>query len=403
MTFSPLQRLTATDSRRVAGIMSGTSLDGVDVVIADLSGTGRAMTQDVVAARFYPYPTDLAALLLANSSPATSSVLDISQLGFRLAAHYADCVLRTCNDSGIPLDTIDLVGCHGQTVFHVPDPAVCAGHPTTSTLQIGDGSVLASLLGLPVVSNFRAADMAMGGQGAPLVPYFDYIRFTDAAENRVLLNLGGIANLTVLKADGQPENVVAFDTGPANMLMNYIAARRLGKAWDEDGRAAAAGTANSAVVAEFLRDEYYTRTPPKSTGRELYTESFADRFESSMRATEDNSPEAAMATALMITVETIALAMERFVLPSVSVDRLLASGGGVRNTELMRRLSERLSPLPVESLTTQGVDADFKEALCFAVLAHEFVNGTPANLPSVTGASGPALLGELALAPHHQK
>lgn len=377
--------------------MSGTSLDGVDIVIADLAGSGSAMTADVVGSHFEAYPRELSDEILGQSVLESATVSGLSQLNFRLAAHYEGAVRRACEGTAVRLDSIDVIGCHGQTVFHIPDPQQCAGAETVSTLQLGDGPVLSSRLGIPVVSNFRTADMALGGQGAPLVPYFDYIRFADSDEGRVLLNLGGIANVTVLPRGAGADQVLAFDTGPANMLMNYVASRGLGASYDDGGRVAAKGIPNQSVLDELLKEPYYDRTPPKSTGRELFDIKFADRFANLMRDAGDASVEAAMATALELTVETVARAIETFVVDKYPIDRILASGGGVQNTYLMEKLAARLRPLKIDSLSSVGVDPDFKEALCFAVLAQEYLNCTPANLPSVTGASRSTILGELAL------
>ncbi len=408
----PIRVLIDKTCRRTAGIMSGTSLDGVDVVIADIEGSGRRLSISILGTHFEPYPDELVAMLLRNSAPDSSSVRDISQLNFRLSTFYADCVVRTCVSSGLDINSLDLIGCHGQTVYHVPEVLECAGAPVVSTLQLGDGSVLAAATGVPAVTNFRSADMALGGQGAPLVPYFDFVRFTSEKENRVLLNLGGIANLTVLKSrpltkivDGMPRvnvhdsgltDVVAFDTGPANIVMNEIARRRLSVAFDEDGTVAATGKVNATVLSTLLDNPYFSKSPPKSTGRELFDAAFVDDFIRMMKDAHTDSVSDLMATALAFTVESVAQALERFVFPDTRIDHILVSGGGARNPTLMKQLLGRLAPMQVDSLATIGEDPDYKEALCFAVLAHEFVNGMPTNVPSVTGASRPAILGEVA-------
>src|SRR5690606_34129353 len=202
------------------------------------------------------------------SADASSSVSALSQLNVRLAHAFAAAIRTALDAAGLPLDALDLIGSHGQTVHHLPVPAHCAGQPVTSTLQIGDPSVLANLLGVPVVGDFRVADMALGGQGAPLVPYFDYVYFADAEETRGLLNLGGIANLTVLPAGGDADAIYAFDTGPANMVIDTLARRLLDAPFDRDGATAAQGTAHSALLALLLADAYLAQPPPKSTGRE---------------------------------------------------------------------------------------------------------------------------------------
>ncbi len=388
----PLTRLLAQDARLVAGMMSGTSLDGVDAVVARLTGSGPSLRIEQRAFVTYPYPKALRALLLKNSAPASSSVYDLSQLNVRLAHVYAGAVRRVLDAARLTPADLDLVGSHGQTVHHVPDPAACAGQPVASTLQIGDPSVLANLLGVPVVGDFRVADMALGGQGAPLVPYFDALAFADAAETRGLLNLGGIANLTVLPRGTGPDAAFAFDTGPANMVADALADRLFGLPFDDDGARAARGTIDNTLLADLLGDPYFERPPPKSTGREHFGAAFTDRL---LARAASLSPADLLATATALTAASVFQAYVRFVRHRHPIDVLIASGGGRHNGFLMRKLADAFAPIPVRPVDDYGVDADAKEALCFAVLAHETLNGVPTNLPAVTGADRPTLLGKI--------
>ncbi len=378
----------------MAGLMSGTSLDGVDVALARLSGSGRALESELLAFTHVPYAEALRAQLLENSTPETSSVRDLAQLNVRLAHVYAAAVREAVEAAGLAPDTLHLVGSHGQTVHHVPDPSCCAGREVTSTLQIGDPSVLANLLGTPVVGDFRLADMALGGQGAPLVPYFDYVFFSDEQETRGLLNLGGIANLTVLPAGTGPEAVRAFDTGPANMVVDQLAHRLFGRPYDEDGALADEGEIDKALLAQLLEEDYFTQPPPKSTGREhfgtAYTTHFVER--GAMRGLSEHD---LLASATALSAYSVYQAYARFLREEQPVDVLVASGGGTHNHTLMRLLKQVFSPIPVRTVQDYGLDPDAKEALCFAVLAHETLNGVPTNLPSVTGASRPTLLGKV--------
>ena len=394
---APYRRLWARHERWVAGLMSGTSLDGVDAVIARLSGSGRDLGIEQVAFVHRPYPEALRDLLLQNSMPETSSVRDLSQLNVRLAHVYADAVREAARAADLDLHDLDLVGSHGQTVHHVPQAADCGGQDVASTLQIGSPSALATLLGVPVVGDFRIADMALGGQGAPLVPYFDYVTFADDDETRGLLNLGGIANLTVLPAGADAAQVYAFDTGPANMVIDALAGRILGRPYDAGGATAAQGTLHNGFVAELLQDSYFAQPPPKSTGRERFGAAFVDTFLD--RAAQHGITETPdlLANAAMLAAASIYQAYAQFVRDRHPLDVLIASGGGVRNAFLMQKLADSFAPIPVRSVADYGVDPDAKEALCFAVLAHETVNGVPTNMPSVTGASGPALLGSLSV------
>lgn len=392
-----LGNLLDRSQRRVCGIMSGTSLDGIDVVVAQISGSGQNLSYEIQAFGCVKYPDELVRLLIKNSSPESSSVRELSQLNSRLAAAYAAAVRQVCSDATIDVDSLDVIGCHGQTVYHVPDASDVAGISTTSTLQLGDSSVLANLLGVPVVGNFRSADMALGGQGAPLVPYLDFVAFADETENRILLNLGGIANFTLLQADCSFDEVIAFDTGPANMVMDTLAEQYLSKSYDAFGAVAASGQVCIPVLRTMMDDPYFAIEPPKSTGREYFDVAYVNRFRAELAKHQADDAPSGLATAAALTVESIRDACIRFVFPHIQIDRIIASGGGVRNEHLMDLLRKRLDPVRVEPVSVLGVDPDAKEALCFAVLAHEFLDGVPTNLPSVTGASGMTLLGQLAV------
>ncbi|NBC17400.1 MAG: anhydro-N-acetylmuramic acid kinase [Bacteroidetes bacterium] len=377
--------------------MSGTSLDGVDAVIARLDGSGRTLQIEQEAFIHVPYPEALRDLLLGNSVPDSSSVRDLSQLNVRLAHIYAEAVRRAARAAAVDLEDIDLVGSHGQTVHHVPQAADCAGQAVTSTLQLGSPSVLATLLGLPVVGDFRLADMAHGGQGAPLVPYFDAVFFTDDEETRGLLNLGGIANLTVLPAGGALDDAFAFDTGPANMVLDALAERLLDAPYDADGATAARGTLDNGFVADLLQDPYFAQPPPKSTGREHFGAAFVDTLLAQAERHGISDPADLLANATLLTAASVYQAYAQFVRDRHPLDVLIASGGGTRNAFLMQTLADSFAPIPVRTVADYGLDPDAKEALCFAVLAHETVNGVPTNLPAVTGAAAPALLGSLSV------
>ncbi len=390
----PFLKLLAKPERLVAGIMSGTSLDGIDVALARCCGHGRQVRVEQVAFISQPYPDALRALLLRNSSPEGSSVLDLSQLNVRLAGAYAAAVRAALDAAGLPPGALDLVGSHGQTVHHAPHPAPCAGDAVASTFQIGDPSTLANLLGAPVVGDFRTADMALGGQGAPLVPYFDYAVFGSAAEARGLLNIGGIANITLLPAGANPSEVVAFDTGPGNMVLDALAQRFFGRPYDPDGAYAAAGSASDAVLAEVLMQPFFLEAPPKSTGRELFGAGFVADL---LRRMEGAAPRDVLATATAITAYSVYQAYARFIRPECALDALIVSGGGAHNAALMAMLARVFSPIPVRTTADYGIDPDAKEALCFALLAHETVDGIPTNMPSVTGAARATLLGKICL------
>lgn len=390
-----LQTLLAKPSRLVAGLMSGTSLDGIDVTLARLTGTGATMQIEVLHTYSEPYPERLRAVLLRNSLPdQPASVREICQLNAYLSHLYAQAVETAVQQAGLRLADLDLIGSHGQTIHHVPFAEEIAGEKMVSTLQIGDGSVLANRLGVATVCDFRTADMAVEGQGAPLVPYLDYVMFTHPTETRMLLNIGGIGNFTLLPAGGLPADVLAFDTGPGNMVINSLMQHFFDKAWDPEGRYAAQGQVSAPLLAQLLADPYYDTPPPKSTGREVYHESFVQRL---IAENGHLSAYDLLATATMLTAASIHLNYVRFIAPKRPIEVLIASGGGIYNQTLMRFLAEQFSPIPVRTTQDYGLDPDGKEALCFAVLAHEYLNGTPTNMLTVTGASRPALLGKLCL------
>ena len=382
--------------RTVVGLMSGTSLDGVDAALVQLDGSGPDLTMDPEAFVHIPYPAALRDLIRTNTDPASSSIQDVTRLDARLAEAYAAAIDRVLAEADVDRGAVDLVGAHGQTVCHLPAPADCAGEDVRATLQLGNPSTLATRLGVPVVGNFRAADLALGGQGAPLVPYFDRVAFTDPDETRGLLNLGGIANLTVLPAGAAPGDVRAFDTGPANMVIDALAARLFDAPHDPDGRHADAGTPDHDLLADLLEGNYFRREPPKSTGRDDFGPGYVDRLLGAAQS-RNLSPEDTMATATLLTAASVYQAYAQYVRPEQAIDELIVSGGGVHNGTLLRMLEEAFTPIPVRTTSAHGVDPDAKEALCFAVLAHEAVNGTPTNLPSVTGASARTRLGSLSV------
>ena len=373
--------------RVVVGLMSGTSLDGVDAAVVRLEGHGRAACAETLAFVSEPYDDVLRDAIRACAEVETSSVRLVSQLSVRLGHRFADAAQAALGAAGVAVP--DLVGSHGQTVQHVPVAEGCAGVPTRSTLQIGCPAVLAMRLQAPVVSDFRAADVALGGQGAPLAPVLDAALFSSDTETRVLLNLGGVANVTVLPAGEAPR--LAFDTGPANLVSDALALRLTGRPVDLDGALAAAGTPDEALLERLLADPFFSAPPPKSTGREAFGAAYVERLVAEGPArTED-----LLATSVALTARSVAEALRHFVVPAPA--RVIASGGGVRNPALMRALTEALGDVPLETTAAYGVDPDAKEALLFALLAHEWAGGVRTGLPAVTGALAPAWQGSLTM------
>lgn len=372
---------------RVAGIMSGTSLDGIDVAIVDIKGK-RFQT---VALRTTPYPEAVRQELLGVSDACAHTGI-IARLDFLLGELYARAVRETCRRAGIPLESVELIGCHGQTIFHEGEAVEYLGRRVASTLQIGEAAVIAERTGIPVVSDFRPRDMAAGGRGAPLVPYVDYLLFRHRRLGRVALNIGGIANLTAIPAGAAPEQVVAFDTGPGNMVVDQlVAVYTEGKQkFDRGGRMARRGRLEPALLSELLRHPYYQQPPPKTAGREQYGERFVAR----LLATRLPQPDV-IATATALTAAAVAEGIERFVRPRMKVDELIVSGGGVHNPQMMGYLIAFLPNAAIMSSADLGVDVDGKEAIAFAVLAYETWRRRPANLPSATGGRRAVVLGKI--------
>ncbi len=362
----------------VAGIMSGTSLDGIDVALVDIRGRGFKVERCWTVR----YPARVRRAVLTASSAA-----DIGRLHFLLGELYAEAVRKGGTRP-------DLVACHGQTIHHEGEPAPFLGRKVASTLQIGEAAVIAERLGVPVVSDFRPRDIAAGGKGAPLVPYVDYLLFRHRRLGRVALNVGGIANITAIPPGAAPEQVIAFDTGPGNMVIDALASAFSGgkRTYDRDGRWAARGRVNRKLLDELLAESYYRRRPPKTAGREQYGHEFVDRLLTTGLPLVD-----LLATATVLTTAAVALGIQRFV--RWRVDELIVSGGGARNPEIMKHLAALLPGVAVAASSDYGIDIDGKEAIAFAVLGYRTWRGLPGNLPAATGARRPVILGKVTPAP----
>lgn len=387
----------------VAGVMSGTSADGVDVAICRVSPgtrTGGFPRVKVLAHRAFPYTGALRTAVLAAMDGRQTSTAELSRLSWRLGEVYARAVVDTVQRSGLQPQLIAL---HGQTVYHQAAAMPYLDAPVRCTWQIGEPSLLAEQIRLPVVSDFRTADMAAGGQGAPLVPMLDLCLFRHATKNRILLNLGGIANLTALPAGSGRDDVLAFDTGPANMVLDGCMERLTGKAYDCGGRVAGRGAVLEPVLREMLRHPFLEAAPPKSCGREQFGADFADRFLDRCAAEGARTADV-LATATAFTAETIFDAYRRFVWPHLGQRAPLAqateiyvSGGGARNATLLKRLGDGFAPLGVSVRSTEdtGLAVEAKEAAAFALLGWLAWHGLPGNVPAATGASRAVVLGRV--------
>jgi len=379
----------------VAGVMSGTWADGINVAlvrIGDAGLRGRPRhTINLLGHAEYSYPSRVRATVLVAMNAQNARVADLARLNFVLGELYADAVLATERQFRVKAD---LVGCHGQTLYHQGEPAVFLGRRVAATWQIGEGSVIAARVGVPVVSDFRPADMAAGGNGAPLVPYLDFLLFRDADVGRIVQNVGGIANLTAIPAGAGPGDVFAFDTGPGNMVSDALVRHFTGEReyYDAGGRVAALGKVNEPLLADALRHPFFLQPPPKSAGREQFGHAFVAHYFLSRRRPRFKD---LLRTAVELTARTIAGALARFVFPGAKIDRLIVSGGGAHNRLLVKRLAELLPHLMVELSDRYGLPVDAKEAIAFAILADRTLHGLPGNLPSVTGARRAVVLGKI--------
>lgn len=389
------QRFRAPRRRRsltIAGLMSGTSLDGIDAVLLRVRGTGASLRFRQLAYLEQPLPRAMREMVLRNSMPETSRVDDIARLNMALAMAYADAVRALVRKARLPLSAVDLIGSHGQTIHHLPSPSRIAGRVVRATFQIGDPSALAAITGVTTVGDFRVADMARGGQGAPLVPYVDWLVFRSPAKNRLILNIGGIANLTAVPKDAAREDILAFDTGPGNMVVDALSRRLFGRPYDASGRIARSGAVSADLLRFLMKDRFLRAAPPKSTGRERYGEEFVRRLLAYARPYD---PRDIIATASAFTVAAVHDAFRRFIARRMRADEVIVSGGGARNAFFMSELSRLFAPAMVLPADDIGVSSDAREAITFALLANETVHGQPANLPRVTGADRQVVLGKI--------
>lgn len=382
----------------VAGVMSGTSADGIDVALVRIAPGRTRPTLTLVAHEAFPYPAVLRKAVLAAMNAANTSTAELARLNWRLGIEYANAVRATAKKHRAQ---VDLIGCHGQTLYHQGRRERYAGESFGCTWQAGEPAVIAQELGIAVVSNFRPADMVAGGQGAPLVPLLDYVLFADTKRGRVLQNIGGIANLTAIPPGAHTESAIAFDTGPGNMLIDALAAELFGRKFDRNGALAAQGRAIDAMLLAELRNPYYKMQPPKSAGREQFGREYAAHFIAGCRK-HSAKPEDAIATATALTAETIGSSYKKFVHARMGkrpVDYVV-SGGGARNATLMAMLAQRLEPLGCELASSDdfGLAVESKEAAAFALLAWYTWHRLAGNVPSATGARRPAILGQVSYA-----
>jgi anhydro-N-acetylmuramic acid kinase len=384
----------------VLGLMSGTSADGIDVALARISGAPPNLNAKLLGHTSAKFPPAVRKEILRVAEQQPISAGELSQLDFRLGELFADAALAACHRFRVSPHRISLIGSHGQTIFHQGRATQYLGRPTASTFQIGEPSVIAARTGITTIGDFRPADMALGGQGAPLVPYADYLLYRHPKLGRVSLNLGGIANITVLPRAAKPHQVFAFDTGPANMLIDALVSHFTHgrQRFDKNARLASQGRSIPALLDELLRDPYLKLAPPKSTGREYFGHAYLKKLLALGRR-HLAKPNDLIRAATIFTALSVVDALNRFVLPKTKIHQLIVSGGGAHNPLILAQLSAALPNIEVLSSSRLGIPEDVKEAFAFALLAYETFHQRPANLPSATGARGPAILGKISYAP----
>ncbi|MHC4708603.1 MAG: anhydro-N-acetylmuramic acid kinase [Planctomycetota bacterium] len=374
----------------IAGIMSGTSLDGVDVAIVDVTEGGVS----VKAFETIRYPAGIRKELFRLCSGDAVSVGDVASLNAILGEIFADAVINVASRSKISLKSIDMIGSHGQTIYHDSKGRRFQGRQVGVTMQIGEASVIAQRTGVTTVSDFRPSDIAVGGEGAPLVPYADFFLFGRDRVCRAIQNIGGIANVTYLPGNGKIEDVVAFDTGPGNMVIDEIV-RRMSESregFDRNGEVAGNNQVHQDLFGELMKETFFSKRPPKSTGRKLFGAKYVDRLVA-IAGKMGVGYEVMVATATAVTAESIARAYRQF-LPSMP-DEMIVCGGGAHNRTLVSMLRERLPKVRIEPINHFGIDSDSKEAVSFAILAYATAKGIASNICSSTGAKKPVILGKI--------
>lgn len=377
--------------RTVVGILSGTSVDGVDVIIVNISGKGHKVKISIIDFKTFPIGIGLKKFILKCSFDKSGNTGDICRLNFMIGNLFAESVLKILKKNKLLTKDIDLIGSHGQTIYHYPINQKLFSLNAKSTLQIGDISVISNKTGITTVGDFRTGDVAVNGDGAPLVPYLDYILFRDKRKNRVLINIGGITNLTILKSSCSQNEVTAFDCGPGNMLLDYLSQKFFNKKFDRNGSIAAKGKVNDELLKMIIANDMFSKkTPPKSTGREYYSETFINNILSKFKKAD---PSDILKTFTKYTAYSIFCNLKEF-----KADEIIVSGGGAKNSLLMSFIKQYFNGTDVRQVNDNGINCDNKEALLFAVLANELLNGIKTNMPSVTGSDRNTFLGKLSIA-----
>lgn len=389
-----LERLFRKNKKLVVGLMSGTSADGIDAALVEIRGSGTKSAVKLIAFETYSYPRGFKEFLLKNSNATTAQLDEIARLDMLIAQLFAEAVRKIVRKSGKRMSAIDLIGSHGQTIHHLPILNKLFGHQVRSTMQIGNPSIIAKLTGVVTVGDFRVGDVAVGGTGAPLVPLFDFLMLRSDRFNRGILNIGGIANLTILPKKCSLDNVVAFDTGPGNMLIDYLAQKLFRRPFDEFGMIALKGKINPSLLKWMIEHPYLKQPIPKSTGREMFGEEFARNI---LKRSRNFDRKDIITTVTEFTALSIYHHYIQFIQPRTKIQELIVSGGGVKNIFIMNSLQRYFGNVRILTSDEMQIPSDAKEAICFALLANETISGNHGNIPNATGAQRSTSLGVIAL------
>ena len=390
---SRLSEIASKKKKLIVGLSSGTSADGVDSALVRIEGSGLELKVQMLLHDTYPYPKYIKEAVL-SASDGKSTLEEICFLNYQLGEVFAQACVSLLESSDFELDDLDAVGSHGQTVCHIPHSLADRRNCPVSTLQLCEAQVIAEKTGAVVVCDFRSADIAAGGEGAPLAPCVDYMLFRCGRVSRGLLNIGGIANLTALPGDCRSVDVVGFDTGPGNMVLDFLASNLFGVECDKNGTISARGTPSQELLEELLQFDFFKLSPPKSAGREIFGSHFSEKLIRKAKE-KDLSKEDLMATAVALTATSIHRAYLKFVTRTCQIDELYVSGGGVENRTMMQHIKDAFLPIEVHTTEKLGIDPRAKEALLFAVLANQAIAGEPSSLPQVTGAARRTVLGKI--------
>jgi anhydro-N-acetylmuramic acid kinase len=389
-----LNKIIGKKKKIIVGLMSGTSADGIDTVIIDVRRHGISTAFRQIAFSTYPYPDGFKKLLMEISDVKSARLDTISRCNILIGTLFGEAVRKIVRKAGLRMDDVDLVGSHGQTICHLPVPVPLFGKNIRSTLQIGHPGVIAKTTGIPTIGDFRIADIAVGGSGAPLVPLFDYIMFRSQRKNRILLNIGGIANLTSLPRACSTKSILAFDTGPGNMIVDYLMMRFFKKRYDNDGKTAASGKIVPPFLSWLMNHPYLEQKPPKSTGREMFGKEFAEKI---IRRAGNIRKIDIITTVSEFTAISVYDAYRRFIRSKMIPDELFVSGGGAHNNYIMEALRRYFPEVRISVTDEKNISADAKEAICFAILANETLHAAPGNIVGATGASRETILGTICL------